>query len=237
MTGTDMSPADFAAVNGNNNNGLFGGDWSAWIILFLIFGMFGGGWGGGFGGSMNAAVTNADLQRGFDQNATIGHLDALGTAVNNGFANAEISRCNGTQNLMQELNGIAMAQQNCCCENRAAVADLKYTVATENCADRAALSTGVRDIIDSQNAGFRSILDKLCQNEIDALKQRNADQLAEINALRFAQSQTAQNGYIASLINGQTQILNPAPIPAYVVQSPYCCNSGGNTGCGTCGRV
>ena len=65
--------SDIAAVtDGNRNNGMFGGDWSAWIILFLLFGMFGGGWGNGFGGFGNGGgagfqgyATRADINEGF----------------------------------------------------------------------------------------------------------------------------------------------------------------------------
>ena len=60
------------------------------------------------------------------------------------------------------LNNIAM-QQNCCCENRAAVADLKYTVATENCADRAALSDGIRDVIANQAANTQNLINSTNQ--------------------------------------------------------------------------
>ena len=144
-------------------------------------------------------------------------------------------------------NALAMSLQNCCCENRAGLADLKYTVATENCADRAAVSDGIRDIIaastantqallNSQTAGFQAIQDKLCQMEIDGLKDRNAELLAKNNALEFAQSQTAQTAQILAHNAAQTaaleQYLNPAPIPAYVVQNPNCCNTNYYGGCG-----
>ena len=136
------------------------------------------------------------------------------------------------------MNSLAMGLQNCCCDNRAGLADLKYTVATENCADRTALSEGIRDLmaagtantqalINSQTAGFQAIQDKLCQMEIDNLKTRNAELLARNNALEFAQTQTAQTAQILADNAAQTaaleQYLNPAPIPAYVVQNPNCC--------------
>ena len=76
----------------------------------------------------------------------------------------------------QGMNAIGMSLQNCCCENRANIADLKYTVATENCADRAALNDGVRDIIANNTAQAQAILDKLCTLELDGYKREN-DQL------------------------------------------------------------
>ena len=136
------------------------------------------------------------------------------------------------------MNSIAMSLQNCCCENRAGLADLKYTVATENCADRTALSEGVSAIIANQTANNQMILDKICQLELDGVKQRNADLLAENSALKFAQSQTAQTAQILANNEAQTSALErylaPNPIPAYVVQNPSCCNPGyynGSCGC------
>lgn len=147
----------------------------------------------------------------------------------------------------QTMNGLAMSLQNCCCENRAGLADLKYTVATENCADRQAISDGLRDlmaqntantnaIINSNNAGFQAVQDKLCQLELDSYKQKVSDQAAEIAALRGQVSQTAQTATIIANNDAQTasllQRLNPAPIPAYTVANPNCCAVNYGCGCG-----
>ena len=78
--------------------------------------------------------------------------NAITSAVSNGFANAEASDNARQIANMQSLFGIQSALQNCCCENRAATADLKYTVATEACADRSAISDGIRDVITNQTA-------------------------------------------------------------------------------------
>lgn len=243
-----LSAADVAAVTGQNGSNGFGwGDGSFWIIILFLFALMGGngfGFGnGGIGGGYN------EVQRGFDQSAVMNGLSGIGTAINNGFANAEVSRCNSQANILQAMNtnqiaanaamnSIASTLQQCCCDNRAGLADLKYTVATENCADRAAVSDGIRDVITAQNANTQAILDKLCALELDGIKQRNADLLAENNALKFAQSQTAQTASILADNARQTvaleQYLNPAPVPAYVVQNPNCCNSNYFSGCG-CG--
>ena len=269
------SLSDIAAVTGNGygrGDGIFGDGGSWWIILFilLIFGGWGGNnWGGNGNNGMNGILpvmamnssAATDVQRGFDQSAVMNTLSGLTSAVSNGFANAEVSRCNAQANLLSTLgsnqmglyqtlnanqnattanmNALAMSLQNCCCDNRAGLADLKYTVATENCADRTALNDGIRDLmaagtantqalINSQTAGFQAIQDKLCQMEIDALKDKNAELLARNNALEFAQTQTAQTAQILADNAAQTaaleQYLNPAPIPAYVVQNPNCCS-------------
>ena len=229
LTTSEMTPADFAAINGNDNG--WGGDNMWWLILLFL--VFGGNWGYGNNGGCGVG---GEVQRGFDQSAIMGGINGLTTAVSNGFANAEISRCSSTTDLLQALNGMQMAQQQCCCDNRAGLADLKYTIATEACADRSAVSDGVRDIIASQTASTQAILDKLCQQEIDALKTQNANLQTQINMANLQASQTAQTARILADNSAQTtaleQYLNPAPIPAYVVQNPNCCSQ--NVGCG-CG--
>jgi len=272
-----LSPADMAAVmrggNGFGNDGFGnGGGW--WIILFFLL-CLGGGWGNGWNGGGNL---NADMQRGFDQQATQGSIAALQAQVGNGFADAAVANCQGNANITaaitngqyataqaitgakdtingtlyanqlannQTMNQLAMSLQNCCCENRAGLADLKYTIATENCADRQAVSDGLRDlmaqntantnaIIQSQNSGFQGIQDKLCQLELDSYKQKVSDQAAEIASLRGQVSQTAQTAAIIANNEAQTanllQRLNPPPIPAYPVQNPNCCGNM-NFGC------
>lgn len=252
------SLADIAAATGNgnngNNNGFFNGD-GAWILLLFIL-ILAGGWGngyGGFGGGNGAAATTyvtSDIQRGFDQSAIINGLTGIANAVNSGFSGAEVSRCNAQANILQtlnnnqgnlsnQLNTIAMNQQNCCCENRAGLADLKYTVATEACADRTAVTDALRDIIASNTANTQAILDKLCQQEIDALKTQNQQLQMQGYLASLAASQNAQTGQILNDNAAQTtallRALNPAPIPAYVVANPYGCNCANSCGCGGSG--
>lgn len=280
--GGGLTAADVAAVmNGRGGYGGFGNGWGAdggwWILLLFLFAM--GGWGNnnGLGGGNNGFMpfamgqtTQADVQRGFDQQATTNALAALQSQIGNGFADAAVARCSGDaaitaaitngqyataqaitgakDTLATGVNSLAMALQNCCCENRAATADLKYTIATEACADRQAVSDGLRDIIanntantqallDSQRQGFQSITDKLCQLELDGFKQKVAEQQAEIAALKGAASQTAQTAQILANNEAQTANLlarlNPNPVPAYMVQNPNCC-APVNYGCG-CG--
>ena len=166
-------------------------------------------------------------------------------ALNNGFANAEIAAnarqisdmqqsFNAQTALANQMNTLSMGLQNCCCENRANVADLKYTVATENCANRAALADGVRDIIASNTANTQAILDKLCQQEIDALKTQNDNLRTQLNMANLTASQTAQTAQLIQDNNAQTQTLisriAPYPVPSFNVPSPY--YYGINNGCG-----
>lgn len=263
-TNNGYSLSDIAAATGNRGgNGFFGdGNGGWWIIVLFLFMLM--GWGGNFGGGFNnnasfpyvlgtsiadSSVTRSDIQHGFDQSALVSSLNGINAGMNAGFANAEVSRCNAQANVLQALNtnqaatvasmnSLAAGLQNCCCEQRAATADLKYTVATENCADRAALSDGVRDILAATQAQTQTIIDKLCQQEIDALKTQNANLQTQLNMANLAASQTAQTARILQDNAAQTsaleQYLNPPAIPAYIVQNPSCCNTYSPCGCG-CG--
>lgn len=237
------SLSDIAAATGNNGNGGFGFDGGgAWVLLLFIVLLAFGGWngnGGYGGGNGGATYITSDVQRGFDQSAVINGLSGISTAIGTGFANAEVSRCNSQANILQTLNTIAMNQQNCCCENRAGLADLKYTVATEACADRSSISDALKDVIASNTANTQAILDKMCQQEIDALKAQNQQLQMQSYLASLAASQNAQTGQILTDNAAQTatllRTLNPAPIPAYVVANPNGCGCGtGYYGCG-CG--
>ena len=243
------SLSDIAAATGNNNNGFgFGGGDGGWIFLLFILVLLGGWNGNGYGGGYGNNVITSDVQRGFDQSAVINSLNGITAAVNTGFSNAEVSRCNSQANILQtlnnnqanlstQLNTIAMNQQNCCCENRAGLADLKYTIATENCADRTAVSEALRDVIASNTANTQAILDKLCEQEIEALKAQNQQLQMQSYLANLAASQNAQTGQIlndnAAQTNALLQALNPTPKPAYIVGNPNGCNCGyNNYGCG-----
>lgn len=251
-TENGLSAADVAAVTGNN--GGFGnwGDGSFWIIVLFLFALMGNGWGNGFGNGGGGAmpyVINNDVQRGFDQSAIMGGITGLSGTVTNGFANAEISRCNGQTNILQTLAGNQMANmqgfyditssfQNCCCENRLATADVKYLIANEAAATRA-----------NTDAKVQAVMDKLCQLEMDGIKQNYENRIGnmqnEIDSLRAAinnangmASQNAQTAQILADNANQTSILEqyllPTPRPAYIVSNPNCCgqnNFGYGCGC------
>ena len=238
--GGGLSAADVAAVTGNNGNGFgFGGDGAWWFILLILL-FAGNGWGNGYGN--NGGGYQADMQRGFDQQSIMNGI----TGINNALASAEVSRCNSQANILQTLNtnqnattagmnSLAMGLQNCCCENRAATSDLKYTVANEAAATRA-----------NCDANNQKILDKLCQLEMDNMRQNYENRIgnmqATIDGLRSslanansAASQNAQTAQILADNAAQTialeQYLNPTAKPAYIVQNPNCCQQN-LCGCG-----
>jgi hypothetical protein len=222
--GNGLSAADVAAVVGNGSGGF--GNWadgSFWIIILFLFAFMGNGWGG-FGGNAGmmpyvmSNTTNSDVQRGFDQQAVIGGINGLTAsinalaqgqcngfngvtqAVNNGFYGAEIANNSRQMGLMQQLNAMQMAQQNCCCENRAAVADLKYTVATEACNDRAAVNDALNTLTNVINAGFTGIHNELCQDRLEAKDLRIRELENQLNVAAFNNSQVAQTAQLEAFI-------------------------------------
>lgn len=148
------------------------------------------------------------------------------------------------QNAMnQGFNGLQSAFSNCCCENRLGLADLKYTVATENCADRQALNEGIRDIIANQTAGTQRILDQLCAERIERKDDEIANLRQQIAMKDLAASQVAQNAFIAQGFNNEIDALynrlSSCPVGTVPVagNTPlFSCNPSfnGNNGCG-CG--
>lgn len=263
-----VSPAGgYVGNNGGFGNG-FGGDW-AWIILLLLLGWGnnGNGFGGGFGGSYGAEYPwLANGQQNIMTNTNNGFRDQLIndgiTSIRDGIGNLQTQLCNCCGDVqmslangfagveqganarqmanMQSIFGVQSALQNCCCENRAGLADLKYTVATENCADRQALNEGVRDIIASQTAGTQRILDQLCADKIDAKNDEIAQLRQQLNMASLRESQTAQNAFIQRGFTDEVdQLYNrlsncPVPTtPVYGRTPIFTCNQNG-CGCG-CG--
>jgi len=173
--------------------------------------------------------------------------NAITGAVRDGFYAAETA-ANGRQmaNMQQDF-AMQTALQNCCCENRAGLADLKYTVATENCADRTAAAQNTRDIIDAQTRGTQAILDKLCALELDGVKgqlaaaqRENVGLQNQLNMATLRESQTAQNAFIQRGFSDEVDALynrlNSCPVPSTPVygRTPIFTCPSQNTGCG-CG--
>ena len=175
---------------------------------------------------------NADVQRGFDQSAVITALGNLSTAVANGFANQSVDACNKAMNIMQGQNGIQMqmsndkfdtistlnnghnailqqmgvyemARQQCCCDNKAAIAALSADIARENCADRTALDVAVWNLGQKMDAGFQGIKDQMYQDKLDAKNEQIADLQRQLSSQELAASQAQQNQ--AFFANNQAQ--------------------------------
>lgn len=195
--------------------------------------------------NITAAITNGQYATA---QAITGAKDTInGTLYANQLANN------------QTMNQLAMNLQSCCCDQKQATSDLRFTVAQEACADRQAVNNGVRDIIanqvantqaliNSQTQGFQAIQDKLCQLELDGVRQQldneRRENVALQNRLQMANLAASQNAQTAAIIqdnNAQTanliRAINPAPVPSYNVPNPYtgCCGNQGYYGCGCAG--
>lgn len=166
--------------------------------------------------------------------------------IANGFAQSEIAdNARQMANMNQAFsNQMAMNQgfnqlssqfADCCCENRLGLANLGSDIAREACADRAAVSDALRDVIAANTASTQRILDQMCNDKIDAKNEKIADLERQLTMANLAASQTAQTGRILADNAAQTvaleQYLNPVPVPAYVVQNPNCCQNTCGCGC------
>lgn len=198
MENYGMSPADYAAVSGNNRNGIFGDD-GIWIVVLFLMMWGNNGWGNGWGNNgANGAgfqgyATRADINEGFALNGIENGIRGIQQGICDSTYALNNSIMQGFAGMDKEFSNLLSRLAECCCQTREAIAQLRYDMATQNCALSNAIQNATRDIIENANAGTRAILDKMCQQEIDALKSRNADLLADVNALRFTQSLSSQN--------------------------------------------
>lgn len=206
-----LSASDVAVLTGGTgrNNDGWGGDGCWWIILFLIFGMFGwGGYGNGWGG--NGGGANSP---GFQGWATRADIDAaLATqGIESGIQNISTQLCNGFNTLGSQL-------ANCCCDLKQGQGEINYnlamqTNALQNTMNQNAnalqsqLCNGFRDVIDAQNAGTQRIIDTITQDKIQSLQ----------TELQSAQLQLSNAAQTTNIINA----LRPTPTPSYPVMSPY----------------
>lgn len=259
-----MYGGGFGGGMGNNFGSDLG--WIILLLLIAGNGWgngFGGCFGGGADGMFPWLMTgqagiNANTNAGFDNAALASSLSGIQSAVTSGFGDVQTALCGGFAGVnaniangfaqseiaenarqmanMQQMFGLSQQFSDCCCENRLASADLKYTIATENCADRYEASQNTRDIIDSQTRGTQTIIDKLCQLELNAKNDRISDLERQLTMASLSASQNAQTAQILANNDAQTnaleQYLAPVPRPAYVVQNPNCCAQSFGCGCG-----
>jgi hypothetical protein len=194
-----------APYYGGNNDGMFGGNGAWWIIILLAVLGWGNGFGGGFGGNGGGGFFNADMQRGFDQQAVVTGINGIQSAINgvqtslcngfagvnqgvsNGFAQAEIAANARQMADMNQQFAMQSAFQNCCCENRLATCQTQNLVQNEGAATRSTIQAGVQ-----------SILDKMCQDKIDAKNEKIVELNNRINSLEA-------NNYIQNALTAQTQ--------------------------------
>ena len=194
------------------------------------------------------------MNQGFSavQQSLCNGFAGVNAGMANGFAQAEIAE-NGRQMAnMNQMFGIQSALEQCCCNYRAATADLKYTVATEACADRAAVEGALRDVtaqgvantqalLNTINGGIQSIKDQMCNDKIDAKNEKITELQQQLYMRDLAASQANQNALIqqgfAAEVDALYNRLNTCPVPTTPVygRTPiFTCGNNGYVGCG-CG--
>ena len=226
------------------NNGGFGwgnGDFGSWLILFLLFGCF-GGWGngfGGFGGGFNTpnaqgTITRADLNEGFALQGLQNGQTSIKDAVTNGFHGVDTAVCQLGYQTQQGFNSLASQLASCCCETQSAIQGTRYDIATSAAATQNTIQNATRDLMENSNANSRAILQALNDNYVRTLERENSD--LRMNALisnSNAVNQAARDAQTAELLR---RTGHDCPTAAYVVQPPtpvtfpnYC------NPCGSCG--
>lgn len=243
-------PVAPAYANGGSGFGGWGNDIWLIIIILFAFGGF-GGWGNGMGNGANNTASvlypwmnssqqvsdgfrdqminsnitgiQTSLTNGFSgvQNALCSGFAGVNGAIANGFAQSEISANARQMADMQQNFALSQQLSQCCCDNKTATQSLAYNIATEACADRNAISMALRDVLEANNSSTQKILDKMCEQEIQAKNDRIQELQTQLNMASLAASQAAQTNTLIDNNTLQTQyIVNrvaPYPIPAYIV--------------------
>lgn len=234
LTTSEMTPADIAAVTGNNrnNDGMFGDNGAWWIIVLFLF----AGWGrnglggfGGFGGGNNGGngcytpcATQADLAAGFNNSAVLSSLNDLklgqagvqqtlcqgfngvNTTVLQGFNGVDNAICTLGYNMQGSMNALSHQLSDCCCTTQRAIDGVNYNLATQACDTRNTIQNTTRDIIENQNSNARAILDALTAQRLADKDAKIAEQTQTIFGLQLAASQAQQNGVIRAAIDAST---------------------------------
>lgn len=248
MTASEMTPADFAAISGNNNeNGFGGGNGAWWLIVLFIFALCGYGGFGGFGsGGSQGAADNYILASDFSQierkldGVYSGICDAtfsLNNSITNGFAAAQNTMTQGFAGLNMAMvqqgyenrmatQGVQNTLQNCCCDLRQQISDVNYNIATQANGIGRQIENGFSQTnynMASQNCQTLQAIEKVGDRVIDYLSkqenQRLRDEVAQYRA--HANSQYVIN-----------ELTPKCPVPAYLTCNPnaplnYSINYGG----------
>lgn len=251
LTSGEMSPADIAAVTGNNNDGFGNGAW--WLILLFLFG-WGRGYGGIGGGGGQPCATQADVRSAVDQQTLISKIDqqtygmadsfnSLNNTINGNFRTLDGAICNLGYQALQNTNAIQSQLAQCCCDTRSAIQEnTTQGVMNTNslsrqlsdcCCDLEKMNMQNRFDAQTYNCNTLQAIDKLGDRIIGYMNDQNTQNLRdELQSYRLAASQAKQNEYLIGT-------LRPMPVPSYPSCNPWAAsygfNNGGccNNGCGS----
>lgn len=213
--------------------------------------------------TQNLSAQISSVQGSVDALGTRGQLSDIQQSISAGFANAEVANCGRAMDAMQtaynnqiadmnqrftlatavddRLDNLAMSLQKCCCDNELATVRTQGIVQSEAAQNRYENANNTRDIITNATANTQAILDKLCQLEIDGLKERNSELQTQVALQNLSASQAQQTAALQADNAAQTaaliQRIAPYPQPSFIVGNPYGYpynNGYGNCGCG-CG--
>jgi len=249
--GENISVTDALALLGNRNNGgAFGDEGVLLLFIILLFGGWGGrgGWGsgantggygaGGIGGNELYPWLNQTevVNAGFRDQMLNSGITGLQQSVTNGFAGVQQSLCSGFAGvnqgmsngfsqtqlaMLQGFNGLQAQQAQCCYDNQLAMANQTAALLAEHCADRNALNQAVNTITTNETAGFQRIIDKMCDQELQAAQRENANLRQQLAMADLAASQAAQNAFIqqgfANEVDQLYNRLNTCPVPSMPV--------------------
>lgn len=261
-----LSAADVAAVMGNNNGFGFGNDGSGlfWLLVLFMFGFGNNGWGNGYGGNIGGEIypwmnQSQQINDGFRDQMINGNIQGIQNSITSGFGDVSLGIAGINQNICQASNAnqVAMLQgfngmqaQVAQYGANAQLASCKTqnTIQNEGNMTRFADANNTRDIIENNNRNNQMIMDKLCQLELDGVKNQLAQAQRENTALQnqvniamFEKSQADQNALFAQGMNNEVDALynrlKNCPVgttPVYGNTPIFTCN-GNNGGCG-CGN-
>lgn len=259
----------YPAMGGFGGNGMFGGDsgWIILLLLLAFSGNWGNGNGGFFngGGFDNGYAWLSNGQKEIMQNTNNGfdtlhlsnQLDTINSGiyslsnqlcnccadmnqtVSNGFYNAEIAANNRQMADMNQNFALSQQLSTASADNRLGIANLNSTILSENCADRAALADGLKDVLINQTANTQRILDQLCNDKIDAKNEKILDLQRQLDMADLKASQIAQNAFIsqgfANEVDALYNRLSNCPVPSTPVygRTPiFTCPANNGCGCG-----
>lgn len=162
----DMTPADMRAVlDGNDNDGMFGGN-GIWFLALLF--LFGGGFG--WGGRNGSPVTEADLCNANSFNDLKSGVRNISDQI--GSMNVGLTKglCDFGYTTLAQFNSLERQLADCCCTTQRAIDGVNYNVAQQAAAINENTTAQVQKILDAITGNRMADM----QNQINQLQLQSA---------------------------------------------------------------